>query len=70
MDFTKLEKSATPKEIKDFIYKCISNGNTTIHDLPDQIGKEQGKVGHVVRWLLDNDKLFEDEKGFLKVKEL
>ena len=56
--------------IKDLIYKCISNGNTTIHDLPDQIGKEQGKVGHVVRWLLDNDKLFEDEKGFLKVKEL
>jgi hypothetical protein len=37
--------------------------------LPDQIGKEQGKVARVVRWLLDNDMLFEDEKGFLKVKE-
>jgi ATP-dependent DNA helicase RecQ len=56
--------------LKDLIYKCISGGDVAIHNLPDLIGKEQGKVGRVVRWLLDNDFVEEDEKGFLKVKEL
>ena len=56
--------------IKGLIYKCISSDDITIHDLPDLVGKEQGKVGRVVRWLLDNEMLFEDEKEFLKVKEL
>ena len=52
------------------IYNAVSNNKITLHDLPDAIGKEQGKVSKVARWLLDNGLMVEEDGGLLKVKEL
>lgn len=56
--------------VKDMIYKCVSDNQITLHDLPDKLGKEQGKVVKVARWLLDNGALVEGENEILKVKDL
>ena len=56
--------------IKDLICKCISESNVTVRDLPDVVHKEQNKVGRVVRWMIDNDMLFEDQNNYLKTKNL
>ena len=55
--------------IKQLILNQITTGPTTIDNLPDKVGKAPAKVSRVLRWLLDNNFLKEDETGFLKAIE-
>lgn len=52
--------------IKSLIDRQIATSPTRIEELPDKIGKEQKKVGHVARWLLDNNYMAESDGGKLK----
>ena len=55
--------------IKQLILNQITTEPTTIDNLPDKVGKAPAKVSRVLRWLLDNNFLKEDETGFLKAIE-
>ncbi len=52
--------------IKRLIIKQITAEPTTVDSLPDKISKAPDKVGRVLRWLLDNHCLTENESGHLK----
>jgi len=53
------------QNIKQLILKQISDKPTTIGNLPDTISKAPDKVSRVLRWMLDNRELKEDDNGFL-----
>ena len=53
------------QNIKQLIFKQISEKPTTIGNLPDTISKAPDKVSRVLRWMLDNRNLKEDDNGFL-----
>jgi len=57
------------QSIKQLILNAITTEPTTIDNLPDKVGKASDKVGRVLRWLLDNNCLKEDNNGHLTLIE-
>jgi ATP-dependent DNA helicase RecQ len=55
--------------LSTLICKHITTSPTQLHELPDRISKEQGKVSRVARWLIENEKMTEGENGFLKINK-